>query len=416
MTGESATASTSSDRTPWTAPQRRALFAGVGSWTLDGLDYFILVFVLTDVAHGLKSSVTTASLAITLTLLLRPIGAIIFGTLAEKFGRKHVLAFNIILYSIIELVSAISPNMVFFLGTRIFYGVMMGGIWGVASALTMETVPNRSRGWVSGIFQAGYPIGYLIAAILYGLLGDAIGWRGLFALGGLPVLLAIYMWIFVKESPVWLERGTDSESSKQSYRHTLAKSWKVIVFAIVLMAAFNFFSHGTQDMYPTFLTEQHGFDNGVVSLIAIFYNIAAILGGVLAGALSQKFGRRRVMIVMALLVLPAIPLWAYSHTAVMLGLGAFLVQFMVQGAWGVIPAYLNELMPLGARAMLTGFVYQVGNVIASPNSTLQAGWAEHLGGNYSLPMSVIAGSVAIIIAVLVYFGRETRGQNIEDTA
>lgn len=413
MTGEPT--AKSSDRTPWTAPQRRALFAGVGSWTLDGLDYFILVFVLTDVASGLKSSVTTASLAITLTLLLRPIGAIIFGALAEKFGRKHILAFNIVLYSVIELISAVSPTMVFFLVTRIFYGIMMGGIWGVASALTMETVPNRSRGWVSGIFQAGYPIGYLIAAVLYGLLGDLIGWRGLFALGGLPIFLAIYMWIFVKESPVWLERGT-SQGSKSSYWHTLRQSWKVIVFAIVLMAAFNFFSHGTQDMYPTFLAEQHGFDSGVVSLIAIFYNIAAILGGILAGALSQKFGRRWVMIVMALLVLPAIPLWAYSHTAVMLGVGAFIVQFMVQGAWGVIPAYLNELMPIGARAMLTGFVYQVGNVIASPNSTLQAGWAEHLGGNFSLPMSVIAGSVAIIIAVLVFFGRETRGNNIETNA
>lgn len=414
MTGEHTASAQSRDRTPWTAPQRRALFAGVGSWTLDGLDYFILVFVLTDVAHGLKSTVTTASVATTLTLLLRPIGAIIFGALAEKFGRKHILAINILLYSVIELISALSPTMTFFLVTRIFYGVMMGGIWGVASALTMETVPNRSRGWVSGVFQAGYPAGYLIAAILYGLLGEAIGWRGLFALGGLPVLLAVYMWIFVKESPVWLERGT-SKDSKPRYLETFKHSWKIIVFAIVLMAAFNFFSHGTQDMYPTFLKEQHGFGNGVESLIAIFYNIAAILGGILAGTLSQKLGRRWVMIVMSLLVLPAIPLWAYSHTAVMLGLGAFIVQFMVQGAWGVIPAYLNELMPLGARAMLTGFVYQVGNVIASPNSTLQASWAEHLGGNFSLPMSVIAASVAVIIAVLVFFGKETRGKSIEET-
>lgn len=414
MTGEHTESAQTRDRTPWTVQQRRALFSGVGSWTLDGLDYFILVFVLTDVAHGLQSSVTTASLAITLTLLLRPVGAIIFGALAEKFGRKHVLAFNIVLYSVIEVISALSPTMSFFLITRIFYGVTMGGIWGVASALTMETVPNRSRGWVSGLFQAGYPIGYLIAAILYGLLGDLIGWRGLFAIGGLPILLAAYMWFFVKESPVWLERGTSKEK-KPHFWDTLKHSWKTIVFAIVLMAVFNFFSHGTQDMYPTFLTEQHGFDNGLVSLIAIFYNIAAILGGILAGTLSQKFGRRRVMIVMSLLVLPAIPLWAYSHTAVMLGLGAFLVQFMVQGAWGVIPAYLNELMPLGARAMLTGFVYQVGNVIASPNSTLQASWAESLGGNFSLPMSVIAGSVAVIIAILVFFGKETRDANIEET-
>lgn len=183
----------------------------MGSWTVDGLDDFILVFVLTDVAPGLKSTVTTASLAITLTLLLRPIGAIIFGALAERFGRKHILALNIVLYSAIEVISARSPTMFFFLATRIFYGITNGGICGVASALTMETAPQRSRGWVSGIFQAGYPTGYLIAAILYGVLGEAIGWRGLFALGGLPVLLAIYMWTFVKESPVWLERGASKK-------------------------------------------------------------------------------------------------------------------------------------------------------------------------------------------------------------
>src|SRR5699024_1493086 len=153
-------------------------------------------------------------------------------------------------------------------------------------------------GWVSGIFQAGYPMGYLIAAILYGLLGEAIGWRGLFALGGLPSLLAVCTWIFVRASPIWLERAASKESNHR-YLDTFKQSWKIIVFAIVLMAAFNFFSHGTQDMYPTFLKEQHGFGNHVESLIAIFYNIAAILGGILAGALSQKFGRRWVMIVMA---------------------------------------------------------------------------------------------------------------------
>ena len=393
----------------WTSAQRSTLFAGVGSWTLDAFDYFILVFVLTAVADTFKTSVVAVSVAITLTLAMRPLGALIFGAIAERIGRKPVLIANIVIFAVIELLTALAPNLPTFIALRVVYGIAMGGIWGVASALTMETIPQRARGRVSGLFQAGYPLGYLIASIVYGLLFTHIGWRGMFGIGVIPILLAVFIALRVKESPVWLAtRGDNAKAKKAAFWPAVGQHWPTLIYAVVLMAAFNYFSHGTQDLYPTFLKEQHGFDPGVVSVIAICYNIAAIIGGIIAGTLSQRYGRKKIIIIFALLALPCIPLWGFASGAWALGIGAFLMQFMVQGAWGVIPAYLNELVPEGTRAVLPGFVYQLGNVIASPNATLQAGIAQATGGDYGLAMAVVAGTVAIVIAIMMFFGKETR--------
>jgi len=398
----------------WTRTQRKTLFAGVGSWTLDAFDFFVLVFCLTNMAKEFGITIITATLAITFTLIMRPIGALIFGPLAEKFGRKPVLVVNIVTFAVIELASAAAPNFGTFFALRIVYGIAMGGIWGVASALTMETVPEHSRGFVSGVFQAGYPLGYLIASIAYGLLIDSIGWRGMFAIGALPILLAIYIYVSVEESPVWTAtRGHVGQRPKFAFWPTVARNWRVLVFAVFLMAAFNFFSHGTQDLYPTFLKVQHHFPTSTVSIIAICYNIAAIMGALLAGTLSQRYGRKRIIMIFAALALPCIPLWAFASGSILLGVGAFLLQFMVQGAWGVIPAYLNELVPNGTRAVLPGFVYQLGNVIASGNATLQATIAAAAGANYGFAMAVVAGSVAIIIVILMSFGRDTRGKQFK---
>ena len=398
-------------REAWTTTQRRTLFAGMGSWTLDAFDYFVLVFVLTNMAKEFGITVVTATLAITFTLVMRPVGALIFGPLAEKFGRKPVLVANIAIFAALELASAAAPNFGTFFALRIVYGIAMGGIWGVASALTMETVPKHSRGFVSGMFQAGYPLGYLIASVVYGLFSDVVGWRGMFAIGVLPIVLAIYIYFKVDESPVWeATRGQEDQKGKVAFWPAVAKNWPVLVFAVILMAAFNFFSHGTQDLYPTFLKVQHGFPTSTVSIIAICYNIAAIFGGLLAGTLSERYGRKRIIIIFAALALPCIPLWAFASGSLVLGIGAFLLQFMVQGAWGVIPAYLNELVPEGTRAVLPGFVYQLGNVIASGNATIQATIAAATGSNYGLAMAVVAGSVAVIIVILMSFSRETRGK------
>lgn len=288
----------------------------------------------------------------------------------------------------------------------------MGGIWGVASSLAMETIPDRSRGLMSGIFQAGYPFGYLLAAVVYGLLFETVGWRGMFVIGAAPILLLPFIYYCVQESPVWLAARERKEST--ALLPVLKSHWKLCCYLVLLMAAFNFFSHGTQDLYPVFLKVQHGFDPKTVSIIAISYNIASIIGGVFFGSLSEKIGRKKAIIIAALLALPVIPLWAFSSGSLMLGIGAFLVQFMVQGAWGVIPTYLTELVPANTRAVLPGFVYQLGNLIASVNATLQATIAEHHGHNYGLAMAIVAGTVAVAIALLVFFGKDTRGKAITD--
>lgn len=395
----------------WTALQRNALIASFLSWTFDAFDFFLLIFLLSDIAEAFHAGLEKVTLAILATLVVRPVGALLFGRAAERFGRKPVLIGNIALFSTLELLSAAAPSLGTFLALRVMYGVAMGGIWGVASSLAMETVPERSRGVVSGVFQAGYPLGYLLAAVAYGTLLPSLGWRGLFAVGVAPLALIPFIWMRVAESPVWRASG-GKRSERSPFLRVVKENCALCVFLVILMAAFNFFSHGTQDIYPTFLKLQHGFGPEKVSLIAVAYNVASILGGIVFGAISQHIGRRGAMIVAALLSLPVLPLWAFSSGAWGLGIGAFVMQFMVQGAWGVIPGYLNELAPSNARAVLPGFVYQLGNLIASVNATLQVRIASHHNNNYGFAMATVAGSTAVVIAILAIVGRETRGVRI----
>lgn len=394
----------------WSSQQRNVAIASFLSWTLDAFDFFILVFLLSDIAAAFHVGMEQVTLAILLTLAVRPIGALLFGRAAEKYGRRPILMVNILFFSIFELLSAAAPSLTTFLVLRVLYGVAMGGIWGGASSLAMETIPDRSRGLMSGIFQAGYPFGYLLAAVVYGSLFELVGWRGMFVIGAIPIVLLPFIYFKVPESPVWLAARERKEST--ALLPVLKSHWKLCIYLVLLMAAFNFFSHGTQDMYPAFLKIQHGFDPKTVSIIAISYNIASIIGGVFFGVLSEKIGRKKAIIIAAALALPVIPLWAFSGGSLMLGIGAFLMQFMVQGAWGVIPTYLNELVPANTRAVLPGFVYQLGNLIASVNATLQATIAESHGQNYGLAMAIIAGSVAVAIIVLISFGRDTQGASL----
>ncbi|WP_058912125.1 MFS transporter [Entomohabitans teleogrylli] len=396
----------------WTPVQRHVATASFSAWMLDAFDFFILVFVLSDLAGYFQASMSEVSLAVMLTLAVRPIGALLFGRLAEKFGRRPILMLNITLFSIFELLSAWSPSFEAFLAFRLFYGIAMGGVWGVASSLAMETIPDRSRGLMSGIFQAGYPCGYLLASVVFGLAWEWVGWRGMFLIGALPILLLPYIWFKVPESPVWLAARQRKEST--ALLPVIRTHWKLCLYLVAVMACFNFFSHGTQDLYPTFLKVQHGFEPHTVSIIAIFYNIAAMLGGIFFGSLSEHIGRKKAMMIAAFLALPVLPLWAFSSGSFTIGLGAFLMQFMVQGAWGVVPTWLNELVPANARAVLPGFVYQLGNLIASVNATLQASIAEHHQGDYGFAMACVAGVVAVLICTFVAFGRETRGMVITD--
>ncbi len=378
-------------------------------WMLDAFDFFLMIFLLEDIAKEFGTGITQVTIAITLTLAMRPAGALIFGRLADRFGRKPVLMLDIGLFALFEFLTAFSPNFTVFVILRALFGIAMGGEWGIGTALTMESISTRTRGLVSGILQAGYPSGYLLASVVFALLYSSIGWRGMFIVGGLPALLVLYIRSYVPESPAW---KAASGKQKPSLLSSLRQHWKLAFFTILLMTGFNFFSHGSQDLYPTFLQVQHGFNPHTVGAIAIIYNIGAIFGGVFFGTLSDYMGRRYAILLAALLALPLLPLWAFSTTPVMLALGAFLMQFTVQGAWGVIPCYLNELSPAEIRATFPGLMYQLGNLLASANATLQAMIAAHYNGNYSYGLFLVVGSVAILIAGLMLAGPERHRRKI----
>jgi MFS transporter, SHS family, lactate transporter len=400
----------------WTKVQRHVVMASYLGWTLDAFDFFLMVFVIKDVAKEFGTGLANVALAITLTLMLRPVGAFVFGRLADRFGRRPVLMADVALYSLFGFATAFAPNLIAFLVIRALFGVAMGGEWGIGASLTMETVRPEARGLVSGLLQSGYPTGYLLASIVYrnfynhlDFLGPGSAWRGMFMVGIVPALLIFYIRRHVPESPGW-KAGYGRSGSVLS---VLKQHWQLALYAIALMTAFNFLSHGTQDIYPTFLQVQHKFDVHVTGNITIVYNIGAILGGWTFGLWSQSFGRRRTIVVAALLTIPAAYLWAFSQTALMLGIGAFLMQFFVQGAWGVIPAHLNELSPADARGTFPGTVYQLGNFIASYNAVLQTTIAVRSGENYSFALASVAIAAAVAIVVLAALGREARDADLQ---
>jgi SHS family lactate transporter-like MFS transporter len=390
----------------WTRAQIHVVVATFLGWSLDAFDFFLLVFVLKDIAAEFHTDISDVTIAILLTLAMRPIGAFIFGRAADRWGRRPTLIVNILLYSILEFASGFAPSLTVLITLRALYGVAMGGEWGVGASLTMESIPPHARGFVSGLLQSGYPTGYFMASIVYGGLFQYIGWRGMFMVGIIPALLVLYIRRNVPESPSWSKQAAAERGSTLT---VLKSHWRLGIYAVVLMTAFNFFSHGTQDLYPTFLQVEHGLSPHAVGIIAVIYNIGAICGGILFGTLSERFGRRRCIVISALLCLPVIPLWAFSESAALLAVGAFLMQFFVQGAWGVVPVHLNELSPDTARGTFPGFVYQLGNLLASVNATLQAAIASHFGGNYGLALALVAGTVAVIIAGLTAAGTEAKG-------
>jgi MFS transporter, SHS family, lactate transporter len=399
-----------------TPNQRSAVIASYLGWTLDAFDFFILVFVLKDVAQELGTGVTTIATAISLTLAARPVGALLFGMAADRYGRRVPLMADILLFSLFEFLSGMAPSVSIFLILRFAFGIAMGGEWGIGAALVMETVPAPSRGLVSGILQTGYPSGYLLATIVYFALYGLIGWRGMFMVGALPALLVVYIRSKVKESPAFLagerKRGTLGHAVLPHINELKANPARFI-YAVLLMTAFNFLSHGTQDLYPAFLQLQRHFSQHMVGLIAIIYNCGAILGGLSFGALSQRTGRRRAIVIAALLVLPLIPSWAYGAGPATLAVSAFLMQFAVQGAWGVIPAYLNEISPAALRGTFPGFAYQLGNLLASANPTVQAAIAQANDGNYAFALAAVAAIVAVTLAMLIAFGFEAHGVKLE---
>lgn len=397
----------------WTAKQRNVVIAAYLGWTLDAFDFFLMVFMFKDIAAELHSSMQVVSTAILLTLGMRPVGAFLFGRLADRFGRKPTLMWNILAYSLLEMASGFAPTMGTLLLVRALFGIAMGGEWGIGSALTMETIPASARGAVSGLLQAGYPSGYFLASLAVYLFYDRLGWRWMFVLGVLPAVLAFFIRRGIDESPSWRRQNGPVRAGTAA---VVARNLRLAVYAVVLMAAFNFLSHGSQDGYPTFLKVQHHFDTRLSSLLTGIGNVGAICGGLLFGSLSQRIGRRRAIIIAALLTLPALPFWAFGSTPLVLGLGAFLIQLAVQGAWGVVPVHLNELSPPEIRATFPGFVYQLGNLLAAVNLNLQVAIAESHRDDYGLALAVVVACGAIAITLLAAFGPERHGVSMSGPA
>ncbi len=398
-----------------TRDQRNTFIACFLGWTLDALDFFLLTFVLVPVGHEFGRSVSQVAFAITITLLMRPVGALIFGLLAEKFGRRIPLMADIIFYSVMELATAFAPNFTVFLILRALFGIGMGGEWGLGASLTMESLPVAARGLCSGILQQGYAFGYLLAAVTYWIVFPIFGWRGLFFAGALPALLVIYIRARVPESPVWKRERAERKREPLRLGPLIRQHGALFLYAALLMTAFNYMSHGTQDLYPTFLEKQRGFGVAAKSMITIVYAIGAICGGSIIGALSQSWGRRRCVILCALSGALLIPTWVFVPATPVLVLGGFLMQFMVQGAWGVIPVHLNELSPSILRGTFPGLAYQLGNMAAAYAAQQQAWLAEHFfrrngSPNYGLTMAMVELIVFGAIIFLAAVGPEARGK------
>ena len=346
---------------------------------------------------------------------MRPVGALLFGAIADRYGRRPALMIDIIAFSVFELASAFAPSLHIFLIMRALFGIAMGGEWGVGAALAFETLPPKNRGFFSGLLQEGYVVGYLLAALLYGTVFHLVGWRGMFVIGALPAFLVIYIRTKVEESPAWRQGRGATVGVQRSLGRDIVKYLGTFVFLTVLMFAFNLYSHGTQDVYPTFLQKNRGFSTSAVALVAIVYNIGALLGGICFGSWSERLGRRKTIVIAAVLTIPMIPLWVYPHTAPMLAFGSFLMQFMVQGAWGVIPAHLNELSPPAVRGTFPGLAYQLGNLLASRNSVVQSKLAEqYFAGNFAPVLAWTALLVAALVVIVTISGREAKGADFSD--
>jgi SHS family lactate transporter-like MFS transporter len=383
---------------------RAALLAGFLGWTLDAFDFFLVVFTLTAIGEEFHRTDLDMALVITVTLAFRPVGAFIFGLLADRYGRRLPLIIDLIFFSIVEVLSGLAPNYATFLVLRALFGIGMGGEWGVGASLAMEKVPPRLRGVLSGLLQEGYAAGYLLAAGCYFFIFPHWGWRPMFFVGGLPALLAIYVRLQVKESEVW--KKTRHENWGQLGRG-IASHWKLFIYLVLLMMMMNFVSHGTQDMYPTLLKRQWGFSPQKVAAVTALSMIGAIAGGIVFGLLSDRFGRRRAMIAALICALAVIPLWAFSPSLSLLVAGGFLMQFMVQGAWGVIPAHLSELSPDSVRGFLPGFAYQCGVLLAGSVPYIEALFAQRM--SYSIAMALTALTVFAGAILITALGRERRG-------
>jgi SHS family lactate transporter-like MFS transporter len=375
-------------------------------WTLDAFDFFVLVFLVDTLAVHFQVAKSAIVWTLTATLAMRPLGAVVFGLLADRYGRRKPLMANVVFFSVVELLCGFAPNYTVFLVLRTIYGIGMGGEWGVGASLAMESAPAKWRGLLSGIVQSGYSIGYLLAAVAARFILPAWGWRAMFWVGGAPALLAFYIRFRVRESEAWKQHRA---ASVRAIVRTAGEHWRIFLYLVLLMTLMMFLSHGTQDLYPDFLKSARSFDPKVVAYLVMLFNVGAVLGAVVFGHLSESLGRRCSMILALVLSLAAIPAWTFGGSLLILAIGAFVMQAGVQGAWGIIPAHLNELSPDAVRGLVPGFAYQLGILIAAPVNNVVYALRRPLGYAWALAAFEIA-NIALLITV-VALGREHKGKS-----
>jgi SHS family lactate transporter-like MFS transporter len=385
---------------------RHAVLAGFLGWTLDAFDFFVVIFLYDTLAHQFGVPKKSIVLTVTATLAMRPLGALLFGLLSDRYGRRVPLMLNVLYFSIIEVLCGFSPNYTFFLIMRALFGIGMGGEWGVGASLAMEAAPVRWRGVLSGILQSGYTFGYLLAAVAARFLLPAFGWRAMFWAGAAPALLALYIRTKVPESEAWKQNRA---ASTGEVLRVVAREWKRFAYLVVLMTFMMFLSHGTQDLYPDFLKEVHKLSDATRANVAIIYNCGAIVGAILFGHFSQVAGRRKGMLAGLGLVLLIIPLWAFGHTLPIIILSSFIMQAGVQGAWGVIPVHLNELSADAARGLMPGLAYQLGILLASPTNTIQYALRDRVGYQWALAGFEIV--TIAVLALLLWRGKEDHSRS-----
>jgi SHS family lactate transporter-like MFS transporter len=398
---------------PLATPRSEALHALAASflgWTLDAFDFFLLVFVVPAVGHEFHRSVADIAFAITATLAMRPVGALIFGWLADRYGRRLPLMIDIIFYSVVEFLSGLAPNYTVFLILRMLYGIGMGGEWGVGAALAMEVVPVERRGIVSGFLQEGYAFGYIFAAAAYFFIFPHLGWRPMFFIGGAPALLVLYIRTKVPESRIWQH----SRPERGAIFSAIRKNLRLFAYLVLMLTVMGLISHGTQDLYPTFLQRERGLSPGMVAGIAVIYNVGAIIGGLVFGLWSDFLGRRRAIVIATLLGMLMVPLWLYPRSLALLAGGAFVMQFMVQGAWGVMPAHLAELSPPEVRGLFAGLTYHLGVLFAANAAFVEALLGERIG--YANALAIVAGSALLMAAIVVGLGGERKGASMHREA
>ena len=397
------------------ADARNAVLAGFLGWTLDAFDFFILTLVLEDLAHAffpgqpLELSRPKIALAITLTLAMRPIGAVIFGLMADRYGRRLPLMLNVIFYAVISVLCGFAKSYWVFITLRMLFGIGMGGEWGVGASLALESASPRIRGLLSGLLQEGYAIGNLLAALAFRTVypwanahypGNA--WRVMFFLGGLPALLSLFIRARVKEPEAWHEHRTDW----QEYRQVIRRNAMRFLYLVLLMTMMNFMSHGTQDMYPTLL-RTFGYDKTRIADITMLSMVGAVIGGLAFGHYSDQSGRRRAIISASACGLIVLPLWIAGFSPLATIAGVFLMQFFVQGAWGVIPAHITELSPGQVRGFFPGFAYQLGVMCASSIPYVESSLGEVF--TYKQSMGMLVAVVFIGTVLVVWKGPEARG-------